>query len=84
MQNPSFLAHQKLRETTKGQNNARSLFGIEEILSENHIRNLPDVVDPQLVNPVFTEIVNDLREGTGEISNKSYKNNLLIGLDATQ
>jgi len=84
MQNPSFLAHQKLMETTKGKNNARSLFGIEVILSENHIRKLLDVVDPQLVIPVFTEIVNDLREGGYLEEYRSYKNNLLIGLDATQ
>lgn len=84
MQSPSFLAHQKLMETTKGKNNARSLFGIKEILSENHIRNLLDVVDPQLVNPVFMEIINDLRVGGYLEEYRSYKKNLLVGLDATQ
>lgn len=84
MQSPSFLAHQQLMETTKGKNNAKSLFGIEEILSQNHIRNLLDVVDPQQVNPVFMEILNDLREGGYLEEYRSYKKNLLIGLDATQ
>jgi hypothetical protein len=84
MQNPSFLSHQKLMETTKGKNNARSLFGIQEILSQNHIRNLLDVVDPQMLNPVFIEILNDLREGGYLEEYRSYKKNILIGLDATQ
>jgi len=86
MQSPSFLSHQQLMQTTKGKNNARSLFGIEEILSENHIRNLLDVVDPQLLNPVFMEIVNDLREGgyIEEYRSNTYKKNILIGMDATQ
>jgi hypothetical protein len=84
MQNPSFLSHQQLMETTKGKNNAKSLFGIEEIVSENHIRNLLDVVDPQVVNPIFMEILKDLRE-LGYIEEyRSYQKNILMGLDGTQ
>jgi hypothetical protein len=37
-QNPSFLEYQQTMQKTKGKNNAQSLFGITEILSDNHIR----------------------------------------------
>jgi hypothetical protein len=36
-QNPSFLEYQKTMQETKGKNNAQSLFGVTEILSDNHI-----------------------------------------------
>ena len=45
-QSPSFLSYQKSMQEAKGQNNAASLFGIKEILSDNHIRNLMDEVAP--------------------------------------
>ncbi len=35
MQAPSFLAHQRAMETHKGQNNARTLFGIDCLPSDN-------------------------------------------------
>jgi hypothetical protein len=84
MQNPSFLSHQRAMERTKGKNNARSLFGIEKIVSQNHVRNLLDVVSPQVVNPIFIEIVKDLKEGGYLEEYRSYQKNILIGLDGTQ
>lgn len=38
-QSPSFLAHQKKMEDTKGQSNASSLFGIKRTPSTPQIRN---------------------------------------------
>jgi hypothetical protein len=42
MQSSSFLAHQRLLQSKKGRNNARSLFQIEELPSDQQIRNLID------------------------------------------
>ena len=39
MQAPSFLDYQKQLERRYGSSNAHSLFGLEEIPTDNHIRN---------------------------------------------
>ena len=49
MQSPSFLAYQRDMQRRKGQNNARSLFGVERIPSDPQIRNLLDPVAPQIM-----------------------------------
>ncbi|MBU1019729.1 MAG: ISNCY family transposase, partial [Firmicutes bacterium] len=59
-QSPSFLAFQKSMQKNKGVNNAQSLFGIKKIPSDNHIRDMLDVVPPATVFPVFTFIVETL------------------------
>jgi len=43
-QSPSFLSYRKSMQKTEGKNNAATLFGINDILSDNHIRNLLDEV----------------------------------------
>ncbi len=83
-QNPSFLEYQKTMQNTKGYNNAQSLFGIKEILSDNHIRSLLDAVEPALVFPVFTYIFDVLnKSGYLDQHFRSFNHNLLIGLDGT-
>ena len=47
MQSPSFLAHQRDMQRRKGQNNAASLFGLDEVPSDPQIRNLLDPVAPE-------------------------------------
>lgn len=46
-QSPSFLAHQRAMEKSKGRSNAGSLFQIEKIPSDNQIRSLLDPITPQ-------------------------------------
>jgi len=83
-QNPSFLSFQRYMQETKGKNNARSLFGISEIPSDNHIRTVMDEVAPSYVFPVFSHIIDGLK-ASGHLNRyRSFKNNLLIALDATQ
>jgi len=52
-QSPSFLAYQRTMQEMSGQNNAQSLFGITEILNDNHIRKLLDGVAPGYAFPLF-------------------------------
>ncbi len=83
-QNPSFLAFQKSMQKNKGANNAQSLFGIQKIPSDNHIRDILDVVSPETVFPVFVYIAERLK-AVGHLDTlRSYNNNLLCALDATQ
>ena len=80
---PSFLAHQKAMEETKGKSNAQTIFGLKKIPTDNHIRTLLDPAAPELVSPVFYDAfqildkrgcIDQFRVSTGD---------LLISLDGT-
>lgn len=83
-QSPSFLSYQKLMRDSEGMDNARSMFGIDELLSDNHIRNLMDEVPPQRVFPFFLQLFDDLKQCGHMEGFRSYNDNLLLGLDGTQ
>lgn len=84
---PSFLSFQQLMEQKHGLSNARTLFGIQTIPSNNQIRNLLDEVNPAFLSPVFIDCCNALiRSGdidTYRVGLGEYKNDLLIALDGT-
>ena len=50
MQAPSFLAHQNNMKKIKGKHNGKTLFGFEEIPSDNHIRQCLDHVDTSMLS----------------------------------
>ena len=83
-QSPSFLSYQKSMQETEGQNNAVTLFGITEILSDNHIRKLLDEVHPYYIFPLFNFILDGLNDCGYLDEFRSFNNNLLIALDGTQ
>ncbi len=83
-QSPSFLAYQKIMQESRGENNATNLFGVEEILSDNHIRNLLDGVSPHYVNPMFHYIFDGLNENGYLEMFRSFNNNLLMPFDGTE
>lgn len=81
MQSPSFLSHQKQLQETKGKNNAASLFQIEQIMSDNQIRNLLDPVSPIHLRPVFSLVYQQLKEAGYLEAYRCLNNTLLIALD---
>jgi hypothetical protein len=83
-QTPSFLAYQRLREGSKGRSNAQSLFGVHQIPSDNHIRDLLDPVAPEQVFSIFEEILQVLAQ-QGQLEGlRSVANTLLVALDGTE
>jgi hypothetical protein len=83
-QSPSFLDFQRSLEVTAGCNNAHSLFGIAQIPSDNHIRNLLDPVPPSTVFPLFSYAVEAL-QALGHLEPyRSINGDLLVALDGTQ
>jgi hypothetical protein len=58
-QSPSY---QQAMEQAQRRNNARSLFGIEPIPSDNQIRNLLDPIEPCLFYPVFSSTFEQLEK----------------------
>jgi hypothetical protein len=62
MQSSSFLAHQRLLQSKKGRNNARSLFQVTEIPSDAQIRNLLDPLANTDFATDFWYVLNELKE----------------------
>lgn len=82
-QSPSFLAHQKSMNEAKGKSNAETLFGIEEIPTDNHIRDILDEISPEHVFPVFDDILAVFKRGDYLDSFRDVHENILIALDGT-
>lgn len=55
----SFLEHQRAMKTKEGRDNASSLFTIDHIPSDNHIRYLLDEVPASELFPLFSALLND-------------------------
>lgn len=82
-QSPSFLSFQTSMQKAKGKSNSQTLFAMDKIPSDNHIRDLLDVVAPELVLPVFHYILGGIQDLGQLDAFRSYNNNLLCALDAT-
>ena len=83
-QSPSFLDFQRTMQLTKGCSNAQTLFGMRQIPSDVHIRNLLDPVPPSAIFPVFSYIVDGLRDFGYLEAYRSVNGDLLVALDGTQ
>ena len=82
-QSPSFLAHQRDMERQKGRNNGRSLFGMREVPTDNHIRNLLDPIQPVHLQGPFWMLFDALeREGVLD-GYRSLNDTYLCALDGT-
>jgi hypothetical protein len=80
---PSFLAHQRAMEDSTGSSNAQTLFDVEKIPTDNHIRDLLDPVSPEAVFPVFDDAFQML-DKRGHIDDfRAFNKDLLIPLDGT-
>jgi hypothetical protein len=83
MQCPSFLAYQRDMQNKKGTNNAKSLFLINQIPSDNWIRTLLDPIPPEYFYPRFDYVFEILKPSNHLNKSKSINDNLLIPLDGT-
>src|SRR5512136_2878943 len=84
MQSASFLAHQRHMQRTQGHNNAQSLFGIEQVPSDPHIRNLLDPIAPEHLAGPFWRIFEHLRDGDYLTAYQGHLGQWLCALDGTQ
>jgi hypothetical protein len=82
-QSPSFLSFQENMEKAVGRNNARSLFQIEAVPCDNHIRQMLDPIEASHLFSLF----DDLHQGFAEAGlleeMRAVKHTRLIALDAT-
>ena len=80
-QSPSFLSSQQDMKRRKGQCNAESLFGVDQVPSDNQIRALLDPVAPSNLAPVFREVYHRLERAKVLNGYRSFRNNLLVVID---
>ena len=83
-QSPSFLEYQRSLEQAHGDNNARTLFGVHEIPSDNHIRTLLDPTPPTTLKPVYAFLFDALDQAGVVDSFRSVGGTLLLALDGTE
>jgi hypothetical protein len=84
MQEPSFLAYQQHMQEREGRNNAKSLYGIEDIPSDGQIRNLLDPLDPSYLREPFWEIYNLVKDSGHLDDFRSVGETLLCSMDGTR
>ena len=83
-QSPSFLSHQRAMQQAHGHNNAQSLFGITQIMSDNQTRNILDLLTPDCFYPIFPETLNYL-ENAGHLDGyRVLDDYLLVPMDGTE
>lgn len=78
---PSFLEYQRVMERRSGKNNARSLFGIEHIPSDNHIRACLDPIAPSALFSVFHYGFRQIEEAGLMESFRYLSGQLLVAVD---
>jgi hypothetical protein len=83
-QSPSFLAYQRDMHARKGQSNAHTLFGLQEIPTDNQIRTLLDPVSPERLVPLFHWGLTLVEQTQRLAAFRSWQKRLLVVLDGTQ
>ena len=81
MQSPSFLAQQRDMQRSKGRNNAQSLFQVEQIPSDNQIRNILDPVPASALSGLFWQIFSQVQAHGLLATHVGLDNHLLCALD---
>ena len=71
-QSPSFLSFQQAMLKNKGISNAQTLFGMDKIPCNNHIRNLMDHVEPSKAYPIYHYIFNEIKDSGHLDAFRSY------------
>jgi hypothetical protein len=82
-QSPSFLAHQRDMERSKGRNNAASLFGVRKIPSDQQIRNILDLVPPHHLYEPFWTLHKRLEQSEHLVEHIGHAGTYLVALDGT-
>lgn len=80
---PSFLSFQKAMEKSRGQSNARSLFQIDRIPSDNHIRQILDPIEPDHLFGLFDDLYEAFDSNGVLKTMRAVHDTQLIALDGT-
>jgi len=81
MQSPSFLAHQREMRQRKRNDNGRTLFGIEQMPSDNQLRNLLDPVTPDYLHEDYAWVIDEMEKAGHLGPFRCYQGTYLIAQD---
>jgi hypothetical protein len=84
MQSESFLAYQRALDEGQGSSNCRTLFGMEKIPTDNHIRSMLDDVHPSCLQPCFDHALSVLRGRGGLKAFERLGGRIPVALDGTE
>ena len=84
MQSPSFLAQQTALARGRGTSNCQTLFAMQKIPTDNHIRTMLDPVPPTTLFPMFSQTLAGLEAGGGLDAFRRLGGHVLIALDGTE
>src|SRR5262247_1530467 len=82
-QSPSFLEYQRRLQHAKGQNNAHTLFDVEQIPCDNQVRTLLDPIAPRHLDAIFVEVFKGLEQHHMLAHFRVLGDQLLVALDGT-
>jgi hypothetical protein len=82
-QSPSFLDYQRTLQQNKGQNNAHTLLGVEQIPCDNQVRKLLDPLAPSQLDPVFVAVFERLEQHRMLAHFRVLGDQLLVAMDGT-
>ena len=82
-QSPSFLASQRRLQHTTGQHNAQTLFDVQQIPCDNHVRTRLDPITPSALDPVGVEVFEGLEQHRMLTHFRVLGQQLLVALDGT-
>ena len=83
-QSPSFLQGQKRMREQLANDNAKTLYRMEGIPTDTHIRNVLDEIDSHELEKTYAALLAEARKQGVLERNRSYSNNLRIAVDGTQ
>ena len=84
MQSPSFLSAQQDLQRRTGKNNLKTLFRVDRIPTDNHVRNLLDSIKPDALHPAFDCIYEALDKQGLLKKLRGINGTQFIALDGTQ
>ncbi len=84
MQCESFLDHQRQMQAKLGRDNAQNIFELEQIPSDNQIRNILDEISSSLLFPIFNWVYESLKAGGYLKSYECLGGHLLVALDGSE
>jgi hypothetical protein len=83
-QNKSWLSFQRDMDTAKGTSNAKTMFGIQNIPTDTHVKQILDKITPDCFRKIYEIIVEKLRD-IGILDKFNFlEKYMLVALDGTQ
>lgn len=84
MQQPSFLAFQRTLHNNVGKDNTQTLFGMDKIPTDNHIRKILDDIAPNQLDENYFFLLDEIEAAGGKVGRSSLGSHTLIALDGSE